>query len=150
LNAVTDTLQSYADRGVFRGFRATPLARGRVGYDFKWLTRKTTHAEFDPRTGTIRFPDLLPAIDNTLAADVSAVLDARSRRGVPEHKRIDRRRARISGAMRRGAYSLQVVVRGDNHDYAVKTALNLINDMFVALHEHHPEYLIEQFGMSPE
>jgi hypothetical protein len=32
----------------------------------------------------------------------------------------------------------------------VKTALNLINDMFVALHEYHPEYLIEQFGMSPE
>jgi hypothetical protein len=41
-------------------------------------------------------------------------------------------------------------VRGSNHAYAVKTALNLINEMFVTLQEHHPDYLIEHFGLSAE
>jgi len=150
LSAVTDALQSYADRGVFRGFRATPAARGRIAYEFMWLTRKALHADFDSRSGTIRFADLLPAIDRAIAAEVTAILDARRKRGVPDHKRIDGRRVRVAGTVRRGTYSLHVLVRGNNHDYAVSTALNLINEMFVALRERHPEYLIEHFGLSAE
>ena len=46
--------------------------------------------------------------------------------------------------------SLSVEIRGSNHDYAVKQALNLINELFLALQERHPEYLIERFGMSTE
>lgn len=150
MSAVTESLRSYADRGVFRGFRATPAVRGRTAYDFKWLTKKVVHAEFDPRTNTLSFPDVFPAIDKATAADLAAVIDARSKRGVPDHKRFDGRRAKFAGTVRKGAFSLAVVVRGNNHEYAVKTALSLINEMFVALQEHHPEYLIEQFGMSAE
>ena len=147
---ITKALQSYADRGVFRGFRATPAPRGRIVYEFKWLTKKPVRAEFDTRTSTLRFPDLFPAIDKVNAAELAAVIEARSKRGVPDHKRLDGRRARMAGASRKGAFTLTVTVRGGNHEYAVKTALSLINDMFVTLQEHHPEYLIEQFGMSAE
>jgi hypothetical protein len=143
LSAVTDALQAYADRGVFRGFRATPGARGRIAYEFMWLTRKALHADYDSRSRTIRFAELLPAI-------VTAILDARRNRNAPNHKRIDGRRVRVAGTVRRGAYSLQVLVRGDNHEYAVSTALNVINEIFVALREHHHEYLIEHFGLSAE
>lgn len=147
---VTETLQSYADRGVFRGFRATPAPRGRTAYEFKWLTKKAVHAEFDARTNTLRFPTLLPAISKDAASDMTAVIEARSKRGVPAHKRLDGRRARFSGALRSGTYSLTATVRGANHDYAIKTALSLINEMFLTLQEHHPGYLIEQFGLSAE
>ena len=147
---ITAALQSYADRGVFRGFRATPAPRGRTAYEFKWLTKKPVHAEFDARTNTLRFPKLLPAISKEAASDMTAVIEARTKRGVPAHKRLDGRRARFSGALRSGTYSLTAVVRGANHGYAIKTALSLINEMFVTLQEHHPEYLIEHFGLSPE
>ena len=147
---ITDAFQAYADRGVFRGFRAMSLPRGRVAYQFKWLTRKPVHAEFDPRTNTLRFPALLPDISKTAAAEMADVINARRHRGTPDHKRLDARRTRFETAFRKGAVSLTATVRGRNHDYAVQTALNLINEMFVTLQERHPEYLIEHFGMSAE
>lgn len=150
MSAVTEALQSYADRGVFRGFRATSIPRGRVAYEFTWLTGKPVHAEFDSRTNTLRFPALLPAIGKTAAVEMADLLEARRRRATPDHKRLDARRARFDTAFRNGAFSLTATVRGRNHDYAVQTALNLINEMFVTLQEHHPDYLIEHFGMSAE
>lgn len=147
---ITDALQAYADRGVFRGFRASPSSRGRVQYEFKWLTKKPMHAIFEPRTSTLTFARLLPAIGKAAGADAVEVLTGRSRRDIPAHKRIDARRARVTGGTRQNAYSLAVAVRGGNHDYAVKMALSVINEIFVTLHERHPEYLIEQFGMSAE
>lgn len=147
---VTAALQAYSERGVFRGFRATPAARARVTYQFAWLTRRLVDAVFDPRTNTLTFPALLPALDKAAAADVAAVIGSLARRDTPTHKRLDARRARITGAIRRGAFTLSVGIRGANHEYAVKAALNLINEIFVTLQERHPGYLIEQFGMSTE
>jgi len=146
----TATLSAYADRGVFRGFSATPASRGRVEYEFTWLTRRPMRAVFDPRARTLAFPALFPAIPADAAKDLTAIVRSRGGRSVPAHKRIDGRRARMAAAMRSGAFALTVEVRGANQDYAVKAALNLVNDLFVALHEHHPAYLVEQFGLSTE
>lgn len=149
MSAVTATLQSYADRGVFRGFRATP-SNGRIEYAFVWLTRKPMSAVFDSRTRTLKFPSLLPAIDKAAAADLKAVIAARGHRDQPAHKRIDARRARLSGALRRGDFGITIEIRGSNHAYAVKHALSVINELFVTLHEQRPDYLIGQFGISAE
>jgi len=105
---------------------------------------------FDSRANTLAFPALLPRLSKAAAADIAAVVRSIRRRDTPAHKRTDGRRARITGAIRRGAFAVSVSIRGTNHDYAVKAALNLINEIFVTLRERHPEYLIEHFGMSPE
>ena len=150
MDAVTAALQAYSDRGVFRGFRATPAPRARVTYQFAWLTRRPVDAVFDPRTKTLTFPALLPALGKAAAADVATVVGMLGHRHTPAHKRLDARRARITGAIRKGAFTLSVGIRGFNHEYAVKAALNLINEIFVTLQERHPEYLTEQFGVSAE
>lgn len=147
---VTSALQSYADRGVFRGFRATPGTRGRIEHQFLWLTRRPMTAVLDPRRKTLTFPSLLPGIDRSTAADLSAIVKARTGREVPAHKRVDSRRARISSARRNGDLSLAIEIRGQNHAYAVRHALNVINEMFLMLHERHPEYLVAHFGISTE
>jgi hypothetical protein len=142
-------LQHYADRGVFRGFRATPAARGRVDYQFRWLTRRLTQASFD-RRGVLSFPHLLPQVSPAIAATMRSLIAARSTRAVPDHKRIDARRARLAGAVSKGDFSLSVEIRGQNQQYAVSKTLNLVNEMFVVLHEAHPDYLVEHFGISQE
>jgi hypothetical protein len=147
---ITAAFRAYADRGVFRGFRATPAARGRIDYQFLWLTRRPMTATCDPRRRTLSFPSLLPDLDAGAAREVKALVAARTDRAQPVHKRLDARRARITGAVRKGGFSLTVEIRGDNHDYAVKKALNLINELFVALHEAHPAYLVEAVGLSTE
>ena len=57
---------------------------------------------------------------------------------------------RLACAVRKGDFSLSVEIRGRNQEYAVSKALNLVNEMFVALHEGHPEYLVQHFGISQE
>lgn len=148
---VTAALQRYADRGVFRGFRAVPGPRGRVDYVFLWLLRRSMTATFDPRRGVLVFPALFPAVPTAaMAAELKDLVTQRSTKDQPVHKRLDGRRARLGCALRQGAWSLTVTIRGANHDYAVRAALNLINELFLALHTSYPEYLVEHFGMSTE
>lgn len=147
---VTSALQSYADRGVFRGFRATPATRQRIEHQFLWLTRRPMTAMLDSRRKTLTFPSLLPGIDRGIATELATIVKARTGRDVPPHKRVDSRRARLSSARRNGDLSLAIEIRGQNHAYAVRHALNVINEMFLVLHERHPEYLVEHFGISSE
>ena len=146
---MTAALKHYADRGVFRGFRASPEVRGRVAYEFFWLTRRPMRAEFT-RRGILTFPALLPQASKAIVTEMKSMVAARSTRAVPDHKRVDSRRARLAAAVRKGDLSLSVEIRGRNQQYAVSKTLNLVNEMFVALHERHPDYLIEHFGMSQE
>lgn len=146
---MTPALKAYADRGVFRGFSATPAARGRVEYEFLWLTRRPIRAVFNSRASTLAFPALLPSLPADAAQEVKAIVSRRGR-GLPAHKRIDARKAGVAGAMRGGAFSLTVTIKGDNHAYAASHVLNLINELFLALQASHPAYLIEKFGFSTE
>jgi hypothetical protein len=147
---LTPALQAYADRGVFRGFSAMPAPRGRVEYEFTWLTPQRMRAVFDARARTLAFPALFPHLPPDAARDLKAIVLSRSRRGAPAHKRIDARRAKLATAVRGGDFFLSVTVRGKNEAYAVSTALNLINELFVALHESHPDYLVTRFAVSAE
>ena len=123
--------------------------RGRIAYEFFWLTRRPMHATFD-RLGILSFPALLPQASPAIVSAMRAAVAARSTAEVPAHKRIDARRARLACTIRKGDVSLSVEIRGQNHDYAVSKTLNLVNDMFVALHEAYPDYLVQHFGISQE
>lgn len=107
-------------------------------------------AVFDPRARTLKFPALFPGIDKSSAADLKAVIAERGTRDQPAHKRLDARRASLTASVRQGDFGLTIGIRGDNHEYAVKQVLNVINELFVTLHQHRPEYLIERFGLSAE
>ncbi len=110
------------------------------------------HATFDTARGVLGFPALFPAVEpgSPMARALDALVRSRTERGQPVHKRVDARRARLSSAVRKGHWGLTVEIRGANHRYAVQRALNLINELFLLLHEAYPEYLIERFGLSPE
>jgi len=147
---ISAALQAYADRGVFRGFRATPAPRGRVEYQFLWLTRKPMSATFDARRRVLSFTTLFPGIEPATAAQLRSLVASRTTRDQPSHKRLDARRARLASAVRKGDFSLSIEIRGNNHNYAVQRALNLVNELFLELQERHPDYLIERFGFSTE
>jgi hypothetical protein len=147
---VSQSLQRYADRGVFRGFRALPGARGRVEYQFFWLLRRPMRAHYDARRGVLAFPALFPGVEPGMSAELKGLVAGRAARDQPAHKRLDARRARLASAVRKGDWSLMVTIRGANHDCAVRGALNLINELFLALHQSYPEYLVQHFGLSTE
>lgn len=150
-DAVAAALQHYADRGVFRGFSVTQ-ERGRRLFRFVWLSHQIMTLSYDPRTAVLSFAQLFPGVDprSTLLRELKIIVADRATPAVPAHKRIDRRRVRLSFTVRHGAASLTLGVRGKHHAYAVQRALNLVNDLFLALHASYPDYLIDQFGFSSE
>lgn len=149
--AVTAALQHYADRGVFRGF-SVAQERGRRVFRFIWLSRQTMTLTYDPRTAVLSFARLFPGVDPTsaLLGELKTIVHERTTRAVPEHKRIDGRRVRLGVTVRQGAVSLTLGVRGKHHAYAVQRALNLVNDLFLALHASYQDYLIDHFGVPSE
>ena len=85
-----------------------------------------------------------------LASDLKSVVHERTTREVPVHKRVDARRARLRPEIRNGAFSIELTIRGANHEDAVRKLLNLVNELFLLLHERYPDYLIARFGMKTE
>jgi hypothetical protein len=151
----TAALQQYADRGVFRGLGITKRTGGRYEYVFTWLMRRPFTLTYDPARRLFTFNDLFPGVEprSRIAAVLRRLVAERSTRSVPAHKRLDTRKVRAACAVRRGRFALtmRVISKGaKDEEYAVRHLLNLVNEMFLALQETYPDYLIAHFGLSSE
>jgi hypothetical protein len=151
---VSAALQRYADRGVFRGFSAARAAGGRYEYTFRWLTPRPFTLVYDPARRLLSFRELFPDVGarSAIATALREVVAERSTRHVPVHKRLDGRRVQARCAVQRNRFSLAMAARGGtaNDSYAVRQMLNLVNELFLVLHEKYPDYLIAHFGLSSE
>ena len=142
------SLERYAARGVFRSFSQTAPDEFR----FRWLWNLPFHITFDRARGALRFPDLLTGIrrGSALETELKAALRAICAADRPEHRRIDARRLSVRYSNRRGAVSLSFVVLGNDYEYGVQKAINVVNEIFVGfLNVRHPEYMAESFHLCP-
>ena len=153
--AVAGTLRGYADRGVFRGFSASTGPRGVQRFEFLWLTRRPIVLVFSPARRVLVFAHLFPAADRVPGV-TQAIRDAvrsSSSPARPRHRRIDARRAKMTCRFRDGDGSLRLSLAGPEGGASVaalRSALTFVNELFLILHECFPEYLIGQYGASPE
>ena len=148
LNVVREHLQAYADRGVFRGF-----SEQRSGhFTFIWVVRHPMELVVDTSKQTLRFKQLLPGIPakSPLYAEVKKFVRERQERALPEHRRIDRRRAEVSCSNRGGAVSVSLKVKNRQYAYGVNKIVNLVHELFLLLRDRHPDYLVENFDVPQE
>ena len=101
---------------------------------------------YDPARRALAFRSLFPRLAGAIADRGSVcarVVGERSTRRVPAHKRLDgpqgpRPLRRPAAA----ALSLDHDGHADRNDaYAVSQLLNLVNELFLVLHETYPDYL---------
>ena len=152
LTAVRKRLQSYADRGVFRGLAEEPLGRSRYRFKFLWLTPAPFTLVYVPKSGSIVIQDLLPNVGPRTAVrkEIRAFILSRTDSALPKHRRIDARAATVTCEVRGGLLSVKLVAKRRDHDYAVNRAVNLIHEIFVQLHTYFPEYMWENFDVPEE
>lgn len=145
-------LQGYAERGVFRGFSERAARRGRYEFTFRWLAPAPFTLRYDPGSGTLAFPDLLPNVParSPLAAALRRFVRGRASEDLPAHRRVDPERAGVRCFVRRSALSLEVVARENHHGYGANRAVNLVHEIFMHLHTYFPEYLWENFDAPQE
>lgn len=149
---VRERLQSYADRGVFRGFSEQPPIAGRHRFRFSWLGTQPLLLGYTPTTGTFVFRNLLPNVTarSSLHRDLQTFVDGRASPRLPAHRRVDRRRARVRCRLSRRAVSLKLVATRNHHEYGVTRVVNLVHELFVYLHAYFPEYMWENFDVREE
>lgn len=149
---VDATLQTYADRGVFRGFSATDAPRGLRHYRFVWLTRRPMVVTLAPPRRRMTFVRLFPDVARTpgVASALQQALARASRRTTPAHRRLGPRRGTITCRRDGKDLSLSLTIAPGTGVHAVKAALGIVNDLFQLLHECYPDYLAAHFGISDE
>ena len=152
LAVVRQRLQAYADRRVFAGFSEGRPVAGRHRFRFSWLGTEPLTLDYTPASGTFVFRALLPDVParSALYSDIEAFVAGRASTRLPDHRRIDRRRARVRCVARRGAVSLELVATRNFHDYGVNRVVNLVHEVFLYLQEYRPEYLWAHFAAPEE
>ena len=148
LNVVRERLQTYADRGVFRGFSEVKSGH----FEFVWLIRHQMELSVDPVKHVLRFKQLLPGIPASFGAvrELKGFIRDRHASSLPSHRRVDRRRAEVSCSNRRGYVSVSLTVKNNQYAYGVKRIVNLVHELFLYLRDAHPEYLAENFDVPQE
>ena len=142
-------LKAYADRGVFRGFTERPQRAGRVCFSFTWLAMAPYDLIYEPETGSFTFTNVLPKVlaRTPLARALKTFVEGRSATRLPEHRRINPRRASVAAFVRQGSMRLQVVAKTGHHAYGANRVVNLVHEVYLHLHSYYPEYLWDNYDV---
>jgi hypothetical protein len=148
LSVIRKNLQTYADRGVFRGFSEVKSGH----FEFVWLIRHQMSLSVDTVKHVLRFKHLLPGIpvDSALYAELKSFVKDRQAASLPSHRRVDRRRAEVSCSNRHGLVSVSLRVKNNQYAYGVNKIVNLVHEIFLYMRDAHPEYLSENFDVPQE
>jgi hypothetical protein len=148
LSVVRENLQAYADRGVFRGF--SEIRNGH--FQFVWVVNHRMELSVDTAKHELRFRRLLHNVPakSALYAELRSFIERRHDEELPEHRRIDRKRAEVSCANRGGFVSVALKVKKNQYAYGVNRIVNLAHELFLHLRERRPEYLMENFDVPQE
>jgi hypothetical protein len=148
LSLVRESLQVYADRGIFRGLSET--RRGH--FSFVWVLRHQMKLSVDTAKHILKFERLLPGIPakSTMYTELKKFIQQRHDSVLPEHRRIDRKRAEVSCNNRGGFVSISLKIKKNQYDYGVNRIVNLVHELFVHLRDAYPEYLMENFDVPQE
>ena len=153
IDIVANTLQSYARRGVFRGFSRGDVRNGRAVFRMVWHWNRDFDLIFDSHRGIMRFPLLLPDARNnsTLYRHLKQFIKSRQSAQLPDHRRIDNKKAKVGCSVRGGHVSVALTVKNGDYEYGARKLINLVQEIFlVFLADNYYEYLVDAFDLDPD
>lgn len=108
----------------------------------------------DSTKKTLRFPAILPGVParSDMYRELQAFVKARLSEEMPEHRRVNPAKARVTLTNQRGAVSLSVAVKDGDFDYATRKIIQIIHEIFLIFLVDGPyyEYMVEHLGLDPD
>jgi hypothetical protein len=146
-DAVTKTLESYANRGVFRAFSRVSASKESVSYRMQWHKEKFYDLVFDVSRNSLRFLVVLPKTPRSMYDDFKKFVAGRQSEEVVAHRRIDPKKVRLSCSHKNGNISLLLISKDGDMEYATKKLINLMHEVFMVFLRDglYYEYVIETF-----
>ncbi|MFN7928319.1 MAG: hypothetical protein U0Y68_10300 [Blastocatellia bacterium] len=151
LAIVADALQSYAERGVFRGF-SQDIRNTKAIFRLLWHRDRVFELVFAPQQNTLRFAQVLPNVATEMYQDLQEFINARCTSELPEHRRIDPNKVQILSARRGGNVSLTAQVLDGDDEYAARKLIHLVHEIFLTflMEGEYYEYMVENFDLDPD
>jgi len=148
------TLEGYASRGVFQGFSRGPLRRDKLTFKIAWHRGCVFDLILDVERGTLRFANVLTNVpaNSTMYRELKEFIKSRQSDDIPEHRRIDDRRARIRSASRNGTVALVLTIKDGDYEYGVRKLVHLVHEIFMIflIDGNYFDYMVENFGLDPD
>jgi hypothetical protein len=148
IELVAETLEGYANRGVFKGFSRGPVSQGKATFRIAWHRGRVFELIFDLKTGAMRFPTVLPNVpaDSTMYRELREFIKSRHSTDLPEHRRIDSDRAQVRSYNRAGNVSLVLRVNHVDCEYGTRKLIHLVHEIFLTfLVDGYLDYMVEAF-----
>ncbi len=154
MSAVRALMEDYAKRGVFRGFHALPVRKGVAAFHMVWHRDRVFDLIVDTHKKTLRIPVVLPAVParSPLYKNFKAFVAAHHAASLPDHRRIEKTKARVRCAHRGSTVSLTMTVRDDDYASALQRLIHLVHETFLLFLTSGPyrDYLLDQLGAAAE
>jgi hypothetical protein len=154
VDIVTAVLEGYAEKAVFRGFSAHPGRGGRATYQMVWHFDRPFELLLDVPGKTLRFPDVLPGVParSAMYRELRAFMKVRQTDKLPEHRRVNPAKARLTLTNQRGAVALKLTVKDGDFDYATRKMIQVVHEVFMVFLVDGPyyEYMVERLGLDPD
>jgi hypothetical protein len=155
LEVVAETLESYARRGLFRGFSQERAAQNaRATFRLLWHRNRIFEFIFDTQTNTTRIPLVLPNVpaNSAMYRELKRFIKARQAAELPDHRRIDNRKAQAQACNRGGTVSLTLQIKDGDDAYAARKLIHLVHEIFLTflLDGRYYDYLVENFDLDPD
>jgi hypothetical protein len=146
-------LHGYADRGVLRNFeeRNADECGWRTGFQWTLPYRVFFVADLERRRLTCR--DLLPAVEarSQMRLAIDNFIGERHVAALPEHRRIDPRRATARSSLRAGRLSLSLeIMSAEDWAYATEKMVNLVHELLVFINLYWVDYAQNSLGTSQD
>jgi hypothetical protein len=151
---VTRILEEYAAKAVFRGFSAHPKTGGRAAYKMVWHYDRPFDLLLDAPKRTLRFPAVLPGVPprSVMYRELRAFLKERHSADVPEHRRVNPVKARVTLSNKIGVVSITLRAKDGDFEYATRKIIHIVHEIFMVFLVDGPyfEYMVEQLGLDPD
>jgi hypothetical protein len=144
---VDETLELYANKGVFSSFANIARSNKGATYRMKWHKDRFYDLVFDARTRSLRFPVVLPKAPEAMYQDFKKFVASRQSAEMLEHRRIEPKKVRISCSRKNGDISLLFISKDNDLEYATQKLINLMHEVFMVFLSDYYEYMIETFDM---
>jgi hypothetical protein len=149
---VANVLEGYANRGVFRGFSRGPVRNGKAIFKMLWHRDRYLELILDLRQHTLRFPSLLPDVDSSMRRELREFLILRHSESLPEHRRINARKASIRCSSRGGGIAVSLTVKNGDYGYGTRKLIHIVNEVFMVFLSdgRYHEYVVKTFDLEPD
>ena len=151
---VADILQNYADRGVFRGFSRGNVRGGKATFKMQWHRDQLFEMILDVDKKTMHFPMVLPEVPARSPMDrqFKEFVESRHSKELPEHRRIDTRKARLKAGSRAGNTSVTMTVKGIDFDYGTRKLIHAVHEIYLTFLSdgRYFDYMVEVFDLDPD